>query len=381
LRGLLVFYLITATLTLGYGSVFTLLAEIRERFGFEDWAVGIIGGAGFAAGFIAQVGLARFADRGHLRLMLRAGLAIAGLGLAGMIVATELWEFVTARLLLGLGSGTFTPAVRRIAISRDPERAGEALGTLTAFEVGGWLVGPVLASVLNELFGFRSTFILLTALVGLLSPVLARLEVPAGQKTTERRVIRGLLRRRGVQASLCAALAFYTAVGVFEAIWAILLRDKGASQLFIGLTLSLFSLPMLFVAPRAGKLAQQRGPFGVLAMGIAGAIPCMALYGAVDQLAILTILVAVHSIADAFTMPANQLAIAQASPPDQLASGQGLMGAVGLATAAAAAFAGGFVYNTAGAVALFAGTAAFMLLCLLATLLLSRHISTAPWTR
>jgi len=47
-------FLVGGMLNLGYGSVFTLLAEIRARFGFEDWAIGWIGGAGFAAGFAAR---------------------------------------------------------------------------------------------------------------------------------------------------------------------------------------------------------------------------------------------------------------------------------------------------------------------------------------
>ena len=86
-RGLLGLYLIVATLTLGYGSVFTLLAEIRARFGLDDWAIGVIGAAGFAAGFSSQLFLSRFADRGHLRTLICGGLIAAMLGFVGMIAA------------------------------------------------------------------------------------------------------------------------------------------------------------------------------------------------------------------------------------------------------------------------------------------------------
>ena len=65
----------------------------------------MIGGSGFAAGFVSQAFLSRFADRGHLRALIGGGLASAALGLAGMIVAERLWEFVAARVLLGLGAG------------------------------------------------------------------------------------------------------------------------------------------------------------------------------------------------------------------------------------------------------------------------------------
>ncbi len=353
-------FALVGVLSLGYGSIFALLAEIRARFGFDDWAVGVIGGAGFAAGFVAQAFLSRFADRGHLRRLLVAGVGIALLGLLGMIAADTLAGFVGARVLLGLGSGCVSPAVRRIAVTRDPARAGEALGLMNVFELGGFLLGPVLASALDQLAGLRAPFVALAALLIGIGPTVFVAELPVIAATQQRRILRGLLARRAVRASLLAALAFYLTVGVFEATWAILLADRGASQLFIGATLSLFSAPMLVIPPFAGRLAQRIGPLRVLQASIGGAIACMAAYGALEALWLLALVVALHSVADAFTMPANQLAIARASPPDQIASGQGLLGALGLATAAATALLSGWIYGRFGALPLYAGTAVLM---------------------
>ena len=134
-RPLYVLFLLTALMSLGYGGIFTLLADIRDQFGFSDADVGLIAFAGFATGFTSQVLLARYADRGHTALMLRAGVGVAAFGMFGMVFATELWAWVGARLLLGLGSGTVGPAVRRLVITRDPERVGANLGTQTAFDV------------------------------------------------------------------------------------------------------------------------------------------------------------------------------------------------------------------------------------------------------
>ena len=52
-----------------------------------------------------------------------------------------------------------------------------------------------------------------------------------------------------MQATLAVAVAFYVTIGMFEAIWAVLLRDRGAETWLIGLTLSLFTVPMIFLAP------------------------------------------------------------------------------------------------------------------------------------
>ena len=41
-------------------------------------------------------------------------------------------------------------------------------------------------------------------------------------------LLRTLLVRPAIQATLAASIAFYLTVGMFEAIWAVLLRDHGA---------------------------------------------------------------------------------------------------------------------------------------------------------
>src|SRR5262249_18841164 len=80
-RSLRAYFLLTGLMSLGYGTVLTLLADIRDRFSFSDSDVGLIAFAGFAAGFVAQVLLARYADRGYSVVMVRAGLAAAALAM------------------------------------------------------------------------------------------------------------------------------------------------------------------------------------------------------------------------------------------------------------------------------------------------------------
>jgi len=209
-------YLVVATLMLGYGSVYALLAEIRTHFGFDDWEIGLIGGAGFAAGFLSQLLLARLSDRGHLRAMIGGGIAVALFGVAGMVVAERLWAFVAARMLLGLGAGCVGPAVRRVVVTRDLARAGEALGTLGVFELGGFLMGPMLASALDGLYGLRAPFVALAAVLIAVAPLALAADLPRVGAAKERHTLRGLIARRGVRASLLAGLAFYLTVGVFE---------------------------------------------------------------------------------------------------------------------------------------------------------------------
>ena len=144
-------FLTSFVLSAGYGSIYTLLAVIREQFGFSATSIGVIGSAGFLAGFSAMVVLSRYADRGHTRSMLQFGLTCAILGNLGMVLATDLMAFIGSRVLLGLGAGAFSPAVRRLVISAEPSKAGERLGFMASFEMGGFISGPVLASLLYEI--------------------------------------------------------------------------------------------------------------------------------------------------------------------------------------------------------------------------------------
>jgi MFS family permease len=109
-------YLLTIVLMVAYSAVFTLLAEIRDAFGFSESAIGLIAGSTFAAGFIAQLGLSRLADMGHGTALLRLGLGFSIVGALWMVVAVELWEWVTSRTLLGFGAGCIRPGVRRHVI-------------------------------------------------------------------------------------------------------------------------------------------------------------------------------------------------------------------------------------------------------------------------
>ncbi len=87
---------------------------------------------------------------------------------------------------------------------------------------------------------------------------------------------------------------------------------------------------------------------------------------------------AIHAIADSFTMPANQLAVGIASGEDALATGQGLFGAVGMAVAAVSAVGGGIFYEAFGATFLWQVSALIMFLCLVFAWLKGGDLKRSP---
>src|SRR4029079_8536222 len=172
-----------------------------------------------------------------------------------------------------------------------------------------------------------------------------RLDLSAGAVTAPRRAVRELIAIPAMQATLCMAVAFYVTVGMFEAIWSLLLKDHGAETWLIGLTLSLFTVPMIFLAPSGGRVAHRRGPVHVVTVSLAIATVCTFAYGVLPSLWMLLGISLVHAMADSFTMPGNQVSAALASPGEHMSSAQGLLGATGLATAGATGLVAGVLYQ------------------------------------
>lgn len=338
-------YAATAIEAMGYGAIFALLADLQDKYDLPTWSLGLIGGTSFLAALVSQVSLARYADRGHTVLLLRVGLGVAAAGMLWFGFATQLWGFVGARLLLGLGSGMFIPAARRVAVSRAGPNSGEALGRMASVEVGGFVVGPLLAAVLAEAFGLHVPFIAMAIALALTSPAVARIKEPPEHDEQPRDALRVLIRIRGVRSGLALALALFLSIGVFETIWAVYLSDLGASTDVIAVTLAVFALPLVALSPFGGRLADRRGPTRTGVIALMCTVPLIAMYGIVGSVAAAAAIALVHCVCDSVTTPSGQAAVARSSPPSLVAAGQGLYGAAGTAAAAVAAFGAAPLYD------------------------------------
>jgi MFS family permease len=359
-HSLVPYCLVSGVMSLGYGSVYTLLADLRDEFGFTGAQLGLIVAAGFFAGFGAQLGLARLADRGHIALLVRGGAIAATGAMVGAAIGGTFWVFLLARVLLGLGSGAASPAIRRIVIVRDPDQVGQNLGRLSSFELAGFVLGPLIAAAAAEALGIHAPFIVLAVVFAGAFLLTLRLDLGAGRVEKHDRVLRNLLQSRAIVSTLVICVGFYVTIGMFEAVWALLLRDQGAETWLIGLTLSLFTVPMIFLAPIGGRTAQQRGPLRVVTVSLAVAAVCTFSYGVLPSIWLLLAVSVVHACADSFTMPGNQVSIAMASPPAHLSSAQGLLGATGLATAGITGLLAGAAYEASGRFVVCSSTAAVM---------------------
>ena len=336
-------YLVAAVTMAGVSSVFALLAELEKRYALPTSSLGWIAGSAFVAALVTQLSLSRYADRGHAAILLKAGVVCSAVGLIWFGLATELWQFVSARSLLGAGVGMIIPPARRVIIVSAGERQGERLGQFYAAYLAGFVFGPPLAGALTVLFDVRVPFLVLGLAVALSVASIVRLEVPEAEgggprSAADRRVIRRLLADRRVVAALLVIVSFRYSIGVFEPLWAVHLDNLGASTMLITLSLTGFALPMLLVARRAGALSDLYGPRLTSLLSAAATVPLMAGYGYVGVIPVILAMAVPHGLMEAVQSPGSQAALAEAAPADDTAAAQGLGEAAGSAAAGLGAF-------------------------------------------
>jgi MFS family permease len=366
-RGL---YVVAGVTMAGASAVFVLLAELEDRYQLSSGNLGWIAGAAFAAALVTQLGLARYADRGYGLLLLRTGVVCAALGLLWFAAATELWQFVAARAVLGASIGMIVPAARRAIVLSSDGDLGERLGVFYAAYLAGFVFGPPIAGFLTVVADVRLPFLVFGLAVGVSGLSLRGLVVddPGRRADTsspvDRRVLRRLLASRRLIAALLVVVSFRYSVGVFEPLWATYLDDLGASTMVITISLTVFALPMLLIARWAGRLSDTYGPRWTSVLAAAGTVPVMAAYGYVGSLPVVISMAIPHGILEAIESPGTQAAVADAAPQQDAASAQGLAEAAGSAAAAIGAFTAAplFAALGAGPAWLIAGAAMAVLL-------------------
>ena len=348
--GLLPFQIVMGFTTAGIGGIVAVLGELREELGFSESAVGVIVSAGFLAAFVAQITLAPQADRGHARRMVMIGIVLSVVALLVMVVADSVLWWALSRAVFGFGSGLTLPGMRRAATVLDPERVGENLGRLIVGEVGGFLVGPIAAGVLAAVGGVRLPFAVFAVALALFVPFVARLPEDQGRKDTSgRRLAFDLLRNRRLVGALTLIFGYFVLIGAFESIIPVMYRDRGASTLITGFVFSTFAIPIIFISPYAGRVADRVGAARVASLGILGVTIGAAFYGVLPGYIWPAVVMGIGGVADGFGFTATQVAVARSVIEERQAGALGLMGATEVLAAGISAAPAAVAYEELGA--------------------------------
>ncbi len=334
--------------------VFASMSELQEKYGYADSALGLIAGTGFALGLVVQLFVAPLADRGHGRKLIQVGLALAGIGSVVFVFGDSLGWFIVARAFVGASLGCTFPAVRALAANLDKNRSAERLGAVAGTEIGGFVTGPLVGSLLIDPFGLDATFLLFGGLAMVALLIISPRKFPELVSSAEsQRLSFDLMRIRSVRVAIILTLAVTFPTGMFDALWDRFLDDLGGNNAMTGLTFAVYGLPFILFSSRAGKFIDKRSPVAVVLWLV---IPISLLtisYGVVKQPWIILGIGLFEGILQATMIPAALSAIAKAAPLGRASAAQGLSGAITVLGQMIAAFTAPSIYGAYGAFVTF----------------------------
>jgi MFS family permease len=346
-------YLLQATTALGgmgYGVMFTVLDDFRDKYGITEAQLGIIVGIGFLTGFLSQILFAPLADKGHAKKLVMTGIVIEIVGTLFMAFGQAFLPLILGRLLAGFGVGISEPALRRILILSDPERMGQNLGLIVSASVAGFTAGPIVSALTADTLGIAAPFLIVAVLLVVVAFGLFNLQFQEAniEDAPTQRLAFDMLRIRPLAGAIVIGLALFAMIGTFDAVWSVMMDDMKAPTWVANLGISLFALPMIFLAPRGGRLTQKVGPFKASMTGLSIGAVCLVMYGTLWSPYPMLAVGIIHGIVDGLTITGGSAAVALVAPRERLASAQGLYGGLQTLTGGIAAVLAGTAYGIIG---------------------------------
>lgn len=310
----------------GFGAILPYLPVfLREETHASLSLIGVIT-AGYAIGtFVFSSPLGRLSDSIGRKPVIVGGVWLYAVATALLLTTTHPGWFFLFRLLEGIGSAAVAPAAMAFVADITPEnRRSHAYGWLTTAQFGGVAAGPMLGALLWQLFGdhglwgFYSVFIFgsVASVASAIALGFIMHESPRAARRREQHVRRPPLRvllTGPVIAFIVVAFTGNYAMGAFEVIWSIRMRDIGASMAQISYTWVAFSLPMLF-SWVGGYIADRSNRFLLMFIGYLFTNFAWIYYGLSDNILMLILVNALEGLAFALSFPAKQAFLVQVSP-------------------------------------------------------------------
>lgn len=335
---------------MSYGVMFTVLDDFRNEYGITESKLGLIVASGFVAGFFSNMFVAPIADKGFARRLVSLGIVTQILGCIVMAFGASFIVLLLGRFLTGIGSGAADPALRRIIILDNPDEMGSNLGRIVAAGVAGFALGPVIAAVTVEPLGLASPFLIVAAALVVILVLLARVHVneAAEEDVPSQRFAFDLMFVRPIAGVIVIGLALYIMIGTFDSIWSVMMDDINAPDWVASVGITVFALPMMFLAPLGGRLTQKYGPFRASISGLTIAAVFMTMYGTLSSPYLMLGVGLLHGVVDGLTITGGSAALAMVAPANRLASAQGVYNGVLTLSGGLAAGLAGATYDQIG---------------------------------
>lgn len=363
---------------LGFGALLPVLPLYVAEHGIDVATYGLITAAWAIAKLFSEPFFGYIADRtGRHRLLMVTGLILLSIFMLLPLVFTSAMALFVLRLLAGAAAGMYDPAARGIIVDSTAEdERGQAFGLYTAFQMGGFLVGPVLGAI-GAAFGggFGFPFVLtgvltLGAAIYLWIAMRPRPATHARTADTDAMLDRGpdvAAPSSGLRAPLdsptdkagpladllngpfMAALIIYFGVslafGVYEVTWTLYMFHLGASLELVGATFSIFGVGVVIASPLAGRIIDRVGAIRFAVLGSAAIGVCGVLYVLATEPVFPSIVVPFEAVAEGFAVPALYALVAIGTPAGRSSTAQGIFGAAGTVALIVASLSAGVLFE------------------------------------
>ena len=229
---------------------------------------------------------------GRKSMLIRASLGMAiAMSLIGL--AQDVWQLVALRLLAGLLGGYSSGSMILVAAQTPKERSAWALGVLSSAIMAGNIAGPLLGGTMAELFGVKTAFFAVGALIfiAFLGTAFLLKEVARPPRTKRAKKTGGW--RTLPHKSTILALLGLSAILMFatisaEPIITVHVRHLTGSTdgvaIFSALVFSLSALGSILSGPWLGRLADRVGHLRVLTFSLTAATVLLALQAIAPEL-------------------------------------------------------------------------------------------------
>jgi MFS family permease len=371
----------TSIVMLGFGAMIPVLSLYVQSQGINATTIGIIV-SGWAIGrLISEPPFGWWADRHSRKPQMVIALVLVGITSVLMLVFTSAMGLFILRFIAGVASGMFGPAARgELVDATDPGTRGQAFGYFSAFQNGGFVLGPAIGALGMSIFGgYTFPFVFMGAL-GLVSAaflwrfqkvsphvtdMLHREEVTESSlaktgihataaepaydgKEVPRPVVQAPIRdifNRTFIAAVIIGFGLQLTMGIYDVVWPLFMIDLGADIVWVGITFMLLGLPSMILAPIFGSFVDRWGSIPFVIAGSLVMVGAGVAFAVATEPMMPSVAATVESAFSAMLGTALFAMIASGSPQGRTALAQGIYGSVGTTAIIVSTMASGALYE------------------------------------
>jgi DHA1 family multidrug resistance protein-like MFS transporter len=380
-----VFWLLAGQLIMfvGVAALFPIAPLYVARRGGGSLAIALFVAGPLIANTLVQVPAGRLTDRiGRRPMLIGSRLGYGALSLALFADVGPLWLLAVLRMLQGVCAGAYVPALlAALTDLSEPENRGKRFSQMQACEMVGLLLGPALGGAAavwrdSAAFGISGVAVLL----GLI-PMARVPETRVTQSNRERLPRFRWWRARGILVPALGLLAIGLMFSMYDVVWPQYLAARGNDTLVIGLSISLFAVPILLLASPGGRLSDRVDRRWLVPAAMVLTAACASSYPFLRALPVILGIGTVEAVAFVVLEPSLFAIIGDNAPEHERGHAMGVGGFAQFGGSAFGAGVLGSLYGVGEGLPFWCGSGALVLTALVCALALPRRRPGARPTR